>query len=651
MWRNYDKKTKFGKPLCRSIMAVAIMMLSLQAMAYDFPYTHQGKTLFYNITSDSTIEVTYYSSVSDSNNYVNGDVVIPSSVEYNGTTYSVTSIGESAFDCSGLTSVTIPNSVTSIGRWAFWGCSGLTSVTIPNSVTSIGRSAFSACSGLTSVTIPTGVTSIGDYAFSSCSSLTSINVASGNTHYSSMDGVLYNYVQDTLIQCPGAKTSVTIPNSVTSIGEAAVYGCSGLTSVTIPTGVTSIDMRAFSECIALTSVRCLAVTPPSIDNTSFYNVPSTCTLAVPCGSIGAYTGSDWNEYFAGRISEEFVFEFTASANDATFGSVAISTGESCNEKIMTATPESCYRFVAWNDGNTNNPRTIRVTQDTTLIANFERVVYTQEISHAICEGTTYTENGFNVSEAGTYTQNLQTFNGCDSVVTLTLTVNTVANTNLTAAICEGSVYTENGFNVSEAGTYTQNLQTVNGCDSIVTLTLTVNPVASTTFTAAICEGSAYTENGFNVSEAGTYTQNLQTIDGCDSIVTLNLTVNPVASTNLTAAICDGTTYTENGFNVSEVGTYTQTLQTVNGCDSIVTLTLTVNPAYNIMIDASINEGETYEENGFSESEAGTYVHTLQSEFGCDSVITLNLTVNSSLTDVVMQSRFRCILILRGLIQR
>ena len=145
----------------------------------------------------------------------------------------------------------------------------------------------------------------------------------------------------------------------------------------------------------------------------------------------------------------------------------------------------------------------------------------------------------------------------------------------------------------------------------------------------ICEGSVYTENGFNVSEAGTYTQNLQTVNGCDSIVTLTLTINPVASTNLSAAICESTTYTENGFNVSEAGTYTQNLRSVNGCDSVVTLALTVNPTYNIIIYASINEGETYEENGFSESEAGTYVHTLQAENGCDSVITLNLTVNSS----------------------
>ena len=250
------------------------------------------------------------------------------------------------------------------------------------------------------------------------------------------------------------------------------------------------------------------------------------------------------------------------------------------------------------------------------------------LSAAICEGTTYIENGFNVSEAGTYTQNLQTVNGCDSIVTLNLTVNPVADTNLTAAICEGSVYTENGFNVSEAGTYMQNLQTVNGCDSVVTLTLTVNPIASTTLSAAICEGTTYIENGFNVSEAGTYTQNLQTVNGCDSIVTLNLTVNPVADTNLTAAICEGDIYYENGFMASREGTHTQILQTENGCDSVVTLNLTVYPAYQMGIGAVIHEGETYDEYGFNVNEEGTYTQILQTMNGCDSIITLNVMLSS-----------------------
>ena len=106
-----------------------------------------------------------------------GEIVIPESVEHDGITYCVTSIGYDAFyRCSGLTSVTIGNSVTSIGDYAFGDCSGLTSVTIPNSVTSIGSSAFSGCSGLTSVTIPNSVTSLGDAAFFCCSGLTSVTI-------------------------------------------------------------------------------------------------------------------------------------------------------------------------------------------------------------------------------------------------------------------------------------------------------------------------------------------------------------------------------------------------------------------------------------------------------------------------------------------
>ena len=249
---------------------------------------------------------------------------------------------------------------------------------------------------------------------------------------------------------------------------------------------------------------------------------------------------------------------------------------------ITAVANDCYQFVSWNDGNTNNPRSFTLTTDTTFTAIFEELEF---------------------------------------------------NSNLTATICEGSVYNENGFNVSEAGTYTQSLQSVNGCDSIVTLTLNVNPVFNTSLTATICEGSAYTENGFNVSEAGVYTLNLQTVNGCDSVVTLNLNVNPVYNTDLFASICEGEVYNENGFNVNEAGTYTQTHTAANGCDSVVTLVVTTYPTFDTTITATINAGETYAEFGFNESEAGTYVQNLQTVNGCDSTITLILDVNSSLMDV------------------
>ena len=145
--------------------------------------------------------------------------------------------------CSGLTSVTIPNSIITIRPLVFAGCRGLTSVTIPNSVTSIEQGAFSNCSGLTSINIPSSVTSINESAFFGCSGLTSINIPNSVT----------SIERKTFEGCIGI-TSVTIPNSITSIGDGAFEGCSGLTSVTIPNTVTSIGRLAFSNCSGLTSV-------------------------------------------------------------------------------------------------------------------------------------------------------------------------------------------------------------------------------------------------------------------------------------------------------------------------------------------------------------------------------------------------------------
>ena len=205
-----------------------------------------------------------------------GDIVIPSTVTYEGTEYVVVGIGDDAFwRCFGLTSITIPNSVTTIGNSAFGNCTSLTSITIPNSVTSIGDEAFWYCSSLTSITIPNSVTSVGSDAFRGCSCLTSITIPNSVTSIG----------RGAFEGCSGL-TSITIPNNVTSIGSDAFAGCTSLASITIPNSVTSIGYNAFGNCTSLTSIT-IPNSVTSIGSGAFEGCSSLKSVTLHCSEIGS----------------------------------------------------------------------------------------------------------------------------------------------------------------------------------------------------------------------------------------------------------------------------------------------------------------------------------------------------------------------------
>jgi ubiquitin len=239
-------------------------------------------TVVYFSWTTSNGEVT----ITDCNEAATGELVIPDLIEGK----PVTSIGEQAFNkCTSLTSITIPDSVTSIGNDAFNKCTSLTSITIPDGVTSIGEQAFLGCTSLTSITIPDGVTSIGRAAFGDCIKLTTIEVGAENVNYADVNGVLFNKEKTLLHTYPAGKTgdNYTIPNSVTSIGSSAFYGCTSLTSITIGNGVTSIEEQAFLGCSSLTSIT-IPDGVTSIGEQVFNRCTSLTSITIPDGvtSIG-----------------------------------------------------------------------------------------------------------------------------------------------------------------------------------------------------------------------------------------------------------------------------------------------------------------------------------------------------------------------------
>jgi len=297
---------------------------------------------------------------------------------------------------------------------------------------------------------------------------------------------------------------------------------------------------------------------------------------------------------------------------------SICTGESYDFNGDTLTAGGIYTAVLTNANGCDSTITLTLVElapsQTALVAT-------------ICSDDTYLFDGEELSESGVYTAVYTNEVGCDSTVTLNLTVQPAdLGSSLAVTICEGTSYDFYGDTLTESGIYTELLANVNGCDSTITLTLTVRALDQTLVDASVCEGESYLFNGESLDTAGVYSALFLNSDGCDSLVILDLSVLPVSSSSVAASFCSGDTYTFNGEELSAAGVYTALLTNAVGCDSTVTLTLTELATSQTSLDATICEGETYPFEGQDYSESGVYSASYTNAAGCDSTLTLTLTV-------------------------
>lgn len=245
-----------------------------------------------------------------------------------------------------------------------------------------------------------------------------------------------------------------------------------------------------------------------------------------------------------------------------------------------------------------------------------------------CNNYTWSANGVNYTSSGIYTALLTNAAGCDSTATLNLTINANAQGSASVSACDSYTWSANGTTYTNSGNYTALIAGTGGCDSLATLNLTITTNTSGSASVTACGSYTWSANGNTYTNSGVFTETLASVSGCDSIATLNLTIQNPNSGSSTITVCDSYTWSANGNTYTSSGSYTETLVNQAGCDSIATLNLTVLGTSSSQTVVTECNSYTWPANGTTYQTSGNYSITLTNSAGCDSIVTLNLTIQS-----------------------
>lgn len=396
----------------KRLVFILLLGVALPLWAFDFESPRdEGYTLYFNILDDeeeNVVEVT--SPVATGANRWQGhrmpwgELVIPAEVEHDGVTYTVVAIGDRAFSgCDEITSLNIPATVTEIGAYAFYQCKGIKGeVTIGESVARIGKSAFFGCVGITEVHFnAVKCESMGGtrstIAFGNCRALSSITFGPAVTRipdfaFVGMDGLncewnlpaALEYIGEfAFAYCYNIRGVLVIPDNVKHIGASAFAQCHAITAVELPKRIEQLDTRAFYQCVGIKEVNIKALTPPSLGADVFTGHKANVVYNVPCISIDRYKEVPaWRRIRNLRTTYPCRLDVVAYANDPQSGTVLGGGTYNLGETIsLTVICYAGFGFKGWNDGNTDNPRTVTVNDTATYVAILQQAEIIHEVEY------------------------------------------------------------------------------------------------------------------------------------------------------------------------------------------------------------------------------------------------------------------------------
>ncbi len=342
---------------------------------------------------------------------------------------------------------------------------------------------------------------------------------------------------------------------------------------------------------------------------SIYFIDDVSVIPNPCGA-GAYGDTICN----GDIANIYALGGT-TYNWYQSGSPSISLG---TNDTISVSPSTTTQYVVTIDGTTNDTVTV-----------FVNPTYNINSSASICQGDSILLGGNYQTSAGNYIDTLSTVYGCDSIINTALTIIPFSTNTINTSICQGDSILLGGNYQTNAGSYVDTLSTQNGCDSILTTILSITPPPIHSVNISICQGDSIFLQGSYQTSAGNYVDTLSNQNGCDSVLNITLTIIPSSTNAINTSICQGDSILLGGNYQTTAGSYIDTLSTQNGCDSILTTNLTVNPTQTNYLSSKICGGDSILLAGSYQDSAGTYIDTIPNGAtnGCDLVVETTLILD------------------------